>query len=100
MSDSTRKNSTEVLIVGAGPTGLAAACILAKRGVRVRIIDKNTARSDKSKALGVQAGTLECLDSLLDPRLSREMVATGHPTSEAISEVKVARREIKRCAKP
>ena len=55
--------STQVLIVGAGPTGLAAAAALAKLGVSFRIVEKNDARSTTSKALGVQSGTLACLDA-------------------------------------
>ena len=31
---------TDVLVVGAGPVGLVAACELARRGVRMRIVDK------------------------------------------------------------
>src|SRR5262245_2642270 len=51
--------STEVLIVGAGPTGLVLALWLARRGIKVRIIDKNDAPSMTSRALAVQARTLE-----------------------------------------
>lgn len=54
----------EVLIVGAGPTGLVAAVQLAAAGVSVRIIDAAPVRSDKSRALAVQARTLELLDKL------------------------------------
>jgi 2-polyprenyl-6-methoxyphenol hydroxylase-like FAD-dependent oxidoreductase len=72
----------DVLIVGAGPSGLALACYLANKGVSVRIIDKNSARSDKSKALGVQAGTLESLDAAFGPELSQEMRAHGWPARE------------------
>jgi 2-polyprenyl-6-methoxyphenol hydroxylase-like FAD-dependent oxidoreductase len=49
----------DVLIAGAGPTGLVLALWLARRGVRVRIIDKATAPGTTSRALGVQARTLE-----------------------------------------
>ena len=67
-------NSTQVLIVGAGPTGLAAAATLAKLGIKVRIIDKGSTRSDKSKALGVQAGTLECLEKAIDQNIVQRMI--------------------------
>ena len=52
-------NITEVLIVGAGPTGLMMACQLAVHQVSFRIIDKNTTSSQNSGALIVQARTLE-----------------------------------------
>jgi 2-polyprenyl-6-methoxyphenol hydroxylase-like FAD-dependent oxidoreductase len=48
-----------VLIVGAGPTGLVLALWLTKAGVAVRIIDKATEAGTTSRALGVQARTLE-----------------------------------------
>ena len=57
-------STTDVLIVGAGPTGLTAATLLARYGVDFRIIDKNAAAAKKSKALGVQARTLELWDKL------------------------------------
>ncbi len=48
----------DVLIAGAGPTGLTAAVLLADQGQTVRIIDKRTAPSAHSKAFGVNARTL------------------------------------------
>ena len=49
----------DVLIVGAGPTGLVLALWLTKIGVRVRIIDKAPESGTTSRALAVQARTLE-----------------------------------------
>src|SRR3954470_19585410 len=50
---------TPVLIVGAGPTGLVLALWLTKSGVPVRIIDKVAEAGTTSRALAVQARTLE-----------------------------------------
>jgi 2-polyprenyl-6-methoxyphenol hydroxylase-like FAD-dependent oxidoreductase len=50
---------TDVLIVGAGPTGLMLANQLVRRGVRVLIIDRHAEPSRETRALGVQARTLE-----------------------------------------
>jgi 2-polyprenyl-6-methoxyphenol hydroxylase-like FAD-dependent oxidoreductase len=50
---------TDVLIVGAGPTGLVLAIWLTLMGVRVRIIDKTAEPGTTSRALAVQARTLE-----------------------------------------
>ena len=50
---------TEVLIVGAGPTGLVLALWLTKLGVSVRIIDKTAEPGTTSRALAVHARTLE-----------------------------------------
>ncbi|MCV7279052.1 FAD-dependent monooxygenase [Mycolicibacterium flavescens] len=51
----------EVLVVGAGPTGLTAAMELSRLGVSVRIVDRAAQPSQTSRALGVQARTLELL---------------------------------------
>ena len=57
-------NRSDVLITGAGPTGLVLALWLSKLGVRVRIIDKASAPGTTSRALAVQARTLERVDAL------------------------------------
>lgn len=49
----------DVLIVGAGPTGLMLANQLARRGVRTLIIDRHAGAARETRALGVQARTLE-----------------------------------------
>jgi len=50
---------TPVLIAGAGPTGLVLALWLTRLGVKVRIIDKVSEPGTTSRALAVQARTLE-----------------------------------------
>ena len=49
----------DVLIVGAGPTGLVLANWLARMGVRLRIVDKAAEPGTTSRALAVHARTLE-----------------------------------------
>lgn len=50
---------TDVLVVGAGPTGLAMALWLNAQGVRVRIVDKSAGPGETSRATVVHARTLE-----------------------------------------
>lgn len=50
---------TDVLVVGAGPTGLMLANQLVRRGVRTMIIDRHAGPSLETRALGVQARTME-----------------------------------------
>ena len=50
---------TQVVIAGAGPTGLVLALWLTRLGVRVRIVDKTAEPGTTSRALAVQARTLE-----------------------------------------
>ena len=68
-------NQTNVLIVGAGPTGLTTAIELARRSVIVRIIERRTEPSTRSKALVVHARTLEFMDIL---GIADEMVRHGY----------------------
>lgn len=67
-------NASPVLIAGAGPTGLAAALLLAHRGVPVRIVDKNPAPSRHSKALAVNPRTQELLE---DTGVTARMLVEG-----------------------
>jgi 2-polyprenyl-6-methoxyphenol hydroxylase-like FAD-dependent oxidoreductase len=60
-STSPRDFDLDVLIVGAGPTGLALAMQLQRFGARFRIIDRLHDRTRESRALGVQARSLEQL---------------------------------------
>ncbi|MFT7836718.1 FAD-dependent monooxygenase [Saccharothrix sp. BKS2] len=53
-----------VVVVGAGPTGLAAACGLAVRGVPVRVVDAADGPARTSRALGLQPRGAEVLDRL------------------------------------
>ena len=65
---------TEVLIAGAGPTGLVLALWLARLGIRVRIVDKTAGPGTTSRALAVQARTLELYRQL---GFADEMIAVG-----------------------
>ncbi len=55
---------TDVLVVGAGPTGLMLANQLGRRGVRAVIVDRHAGPSHETRALGVQARTLEIYSKL------------------------------------
>ncbi|MBF6331021.1 FAD-dependent monooxygenase [Nocardia transvalensis] len=56
--------SPQVLIAGAGPTGLTLAIDLARRGVQVRIVDKAAQFFVGSRGDGIQPRTLEVFDDL------------------------------------
>lgn len=58
------KANSSVLVVGAGPIGLTTALALAQRGIKCRVIDKAPQASDKSKAVVIQARTLELFESM------------------------------------
>ncbi len=53
---------TDVVVVGAGPTGLMLAAELAQAGVRVELLDRRTARQRNSRALTLHPRSLEVLD--------------------------------------
>src|ERR1700693_427354 len=65
----------DVLIAGAGPTGLVLALWLTKQGVKVRIVDKTDGPGTTSRAVAVQARTLELYRQL---DLTDEVLAQGH----------------------
>jgi 2-polyprenyl-6-methoxyphenol hydroxylase-like FAD-dependent oxidoreductase len=55
---------TDVLIVGAGPTGLMAGVVLNRRGVPAVVVDRKAGPTRESRALAVQARTMEIYDQL------------------------------------
>ena len=65
---------TDVLIIGAGPTGLALACQLIRYDVDFIIIDQNETTTPHSKAIGVQARTLELYEQI---GLADKLIAEG-----------------------
>jgi 2-polyprenyl-6-methoxyphenol hydroxylase-like FAD-dependent oxidoreductase len=66
--------NTEVLIVGAGPTGLMMACQLSINKIPFRIIDKNENHTTQSRALVMQARSIELLDQM---RISDKAIEQG-----------------------
>jgi 2-polyprenyl-6-methoxyphenol hydroxylase-like FAD-dependent oxidoreductase len=67
-------DETEVLIAGGGPTGLVLALWLVRQGVGVRIVDRSAGPGTSSRAMAVQARTLELYRQL---DLVDEIVADG-----------------------
>ncbi len=68
---------TDVLIVGAGPTGLVLALWLQAQGVAVRIIDKASGPGTTSRAMLVHARTLELYRQM---GMADAVAAAGHPS--------------------
>ncbi|WP_446742934.1 FAD-dependent monooxygenase [Silvibacterium acidisoli] len=63
----------KVLIIGAGPTGMTAAMELSRMKIPVRIVERAPAPATTSRAIGVQARTLELFQqrSMVDPMLAK-----------------------------
>jgi 2-polyprenyl-6-methoxyphenol hydroxylase-like FAD-dependent oxidoreductase len=74
----------DVLVVGAGPTGLSLATQLSRFGVRFRIVDKARDRARESRALAVQARSLEVLQSV---GLGEVLAARGSTTTRLMLHV-------------
>ena len=74
----------DVLIVGAGPTGLTLAAQLSAFGARFRIIDRLRDRSRESRALAVQARTLEVFQTL---RLGEALVSRGNTSTRLVLHI-------------
>src|SRR5262245_51873965 len=68
-----KTSTTDILIAGAGPTGLTLACVLARHGVRCRIVDRADDVVMASRGKGLQPRSLEVLEDLgvIDTILAR-----------------------------
>jgi 2-polyprenyl-6-methoxyphenol hydroxylase-like FAD-dependent oxidoreductase len=66
--------STNVLVVGAGPTGLTAAAALTARGVHTTLVDAQPEGANTSRAAAVAARTLEVLEEI---DVSERLVKNG-----------------------
>ncbi|GLV79342.1 FAD-dependent monooxygenase [Streptomyces hygroscopicus] len=75
-SNSTLPSSTDVLIVGAGPTGLALACALHSQGVDYVLVDRAASSAVHSRAAAVHARTLESLATI---GAADALIAKGRP---------------------
>ncbi|MEU9371764.1 FAD-dependent monooxygenase [Streptomyces avermitilis] len=69
----------DVLVVGAGPTGLALAAQLRSYGTAFRILDRSLDRARESRALAIQPRTLEALAGF---GVTGELVARGNPAMQ------------------
>ena len=68
--------STDVLVVGAGPTGLMLANQLGRRGVRAVIIDRHSGHAEQTRAMSVHARTLEIYSKL---GIAERAIESGFP---------------------
>src|SRR5215813_2389698 len=59
-----RDTTTDILIVGAGPTGLTLATALAARGIQSTVVDRQATGANTSRAAVVHARTLEVLEAI------------------------------------
>src|SRR5215211_7211345 len=75
-----RSTKTDVIIIGAGPTGLALACQFIRYGIDFVIFDKKETTTPHSKAIGVQARTLEIYEQI---GLADNLIAQGAIAAKA-----------------
>ena len=83
----------DALIVGAGPTGLTLAAGLSRFDVQFRVIDRAVDRAHESRALAVQARSLEILQSL---GLGEELVRRGNVSARLFIHLDIRRAALVR----
>ncbi|MDY0812481.1 FAD-dependent monooxygenase [Kitasatospora purpeofusca] len=83
-----KQTVTDVIVVGAGPTGLLLAGDLAAAGLDVTVLEKRATESGLTRAFAVHARTLELLDAR---GLADELIATGRPVEalKAFNRVRI-----------
>jgi 2-polyprenyl-6-methoxyphenol hydroxylase-like FAD-dependent oxidoreductase len=83
------RDGRPVVIVGAGPTGVMLAIELARRGIEVRVLDKQPSRPTETRAIGIHARTLEVIHQL---GMVEEFLALGHRVDGVIFHLRGRRR--------
>ncbi|WP_043466973.1 FAD-dependent monooxygenase [Kitasatospora sp. MBT66] len=83
-----KQTVTDVIVVGAGPTGLLLAGDLAAAGLGVTVLEKRATESNLTRAFAVHARTLELLDAR---GLADDLIATGRPVEalKAFNRVRI-----------
>src|SRR5260221_9514538 len=71
-------SDVDVIVVGAGPTGLLLAGDLAQAGVSCAVFERRSGRSGLTRAFGVNARTLEQLDAR---GAADELIGSGSPVA-------------------
>ncbi|MGY1637531.1 FAD-dependent monooxygenase [Geodermatophilus sp. SYSU D00742] len=94
-----RSPDVDVLVVGAGPTGLTLACDLRRRGVAVRVVERLPQPEVRSRGKGVQPRTLEVFDDLgvvgqvLDAGWSRDLRVRWYVQRELLVDLRLPGRD-------
>ncbi len=89
----------DVLVVGAGPTGLTLACDLRRRGLAVRVVERLPRPDVKSRGKGVQPRTLEVFDDLgvvdrvLEAGWSRDLRLRWYVQRELLVDLRLPGRD-------
>lgn len=91
-SEHSHPSEVDVLVVGAGPTGLVAAAEALRHGLSVRIIEKRAARAAFSKALVVHARTLEVFATM---GIAEKIRAVGAPFAALNTHFADGRRRVR-----
>jgi 2-polyprenyl-6-methoxyphenol hydroxylase-like FAD-dependent oxidoreductase len=89
LNESLGGDRRPVVIVGAGPAGVMLAIELARRGIEVRVLDKQSSRPGENRAIGIHARTLEVMYQL---GIAEEFLALGHPVGGVIFHLRGRRR--------